>query len=109
MPTKKVKPKEKALSYDSIIKEFIERLSDTQLIKFINAAYGKDLPLNSKVYKLWTESNFGRRRLSDLYIRIFDNTFHIEIQTLSKKSDKLCYPVKNNIRVESESLGKIAC
>ena len=81
MPRTKSKPNENALSYDSIIKEFIERLSDSQLIKFINAAYGKELPLNSRVYRLWTESNAGRRRLSDLFIRISDNTFHIEIQS----------------------------
>ena len=81
MPENQGMPKEQNLSYDSIIKEFIERLSDVQLIKFINAAYGKNLPLNSMVYKLWTESNVGRRRLSDLYIRISDSTFHLEIQS----------------------------
>jgi len=69
----------KTFDYDGAFKLFIEHMSDEQLIKFVNAAYKRDLPLNSKVTKLWTESNVKKRRLSDLYLRIGNSTFNMEV------------------------------
>jgi hypothetical protein len=68
-------------NYDELFKEELEHFSDEQTVMFINSTFGKNFPLDSKVTFLWTESNLENRRLSDLYIKIADSTFHMEIQS----------------------------
>jgi hypothetical protein len=74
--------------YDKYIKEFMDYCSQKNTIRFINRLYGTDLPLDSKVVKLATESNNdGEERRSDFMIKVGTRVFHIEVESRYENSD----------------------
>lgn len=79
--------KKRAMDYDGIFKEYLQRLSDKAIIAFINSVFKKSYPPDSEVTRLNKEDNLENgKRLADTYIRINDDVFHIELQTKTDKS-----------------------
>jgi len=69
-------------SFDTLIKEVLEGYSDGDVVQFINTLYGENLPLDSTVTRLATESNLNSEpRRSDVMFRINDRLFHAEVQS----------------------------
>jgi len=100
---------DKNISYDGIFKELLDEFPSENIIGLINKLFELNHPKDSKVLKLSTEThNDGTERRSDMVLKIGDDMYHVELQSLSDISDNDCYPSKYAIRAISETPDKIA-
>jgi hypothetical protein len=76
----------KSISYDAIFKRFVEHLSDENIIGFINGAFGKNLDTTLPVSRLNTESNSEKRLVADIYLRVGDSMYNLELQSSDDES-----------------------
>jgi hypothetical protein len=69
------------VALEVMAKEILEFTPPVDVIRCFNALYGADLPLDSKVTRLATETNTqGKPRRSDIMLAIGERVFHAEIQ-----------------------------
>jgi hypothetical protein len=70
------------MDFDGAFKRFIGSLPDETIVRFINSAFGEDIPIDTPVDKMATETNDkDGRRTSDNYLRIGSHFYHIEAQS----------------------------
>ena len=76
------------LSFDNMVKELLGETPKEDVIRFINAIYDENFPLDSSVTRLATEShNDNQFRNSDVMIKIEECVFHIEVESDDKNSE----------------------
>jgi hypothetical protein len=75
--------KAKKRTYDSYFKGFMGISLEKNIIRFINKFYNDNLPLDSEITKLETETtdSDGETRRSDYIVKIAKRVFHIEIES----------------------------
>jgi hypothetical protein len=77
---------QKEKTFDHIFKELLETLSPPCIIAFVNSTFKHNMPLNSAVESMRTESNIGSRTTADYILKITEpdgkvHYFHAEAQT----------------------------
>ena len=77
----------KKISYDGIFKELLFEFPNENIVEFINNLFGKNYPCDSDVQKLETESHKdGKKKHSDMVLRVDGILYHAEIQSGDDKS-----------------------
>jgi len=92
LENKEVNTDNEVIQFDGMFKEIMGELSERNLVQFVNAIFGKDFPLDSKVIRLETESNKTedddkvKTRRSDIMLDIDGYMFNIEVQSSGDSS-----------------------
>jgi hypothetical protein len=79
--------KPKRNDYDGIAKYYLDRLSDTEIIKVVKTAFKKDYPPDDRVTRLNVEMHGSGdiknsdKNVSDYFIMVQDDMYHFEFQT----------------------------
>ena len=73
-------------TYDQIVKEFLETLSDPDIVAFLNSTFRLGMSLESVIERLRNELNRGKTLVSDYFFKIIEpngnkHLFHIEAQS----------------------------
>ena len=81
------KTPEPNISYDGVLKNYLENFSNRQIIKLINGAFNAAYPLDAKVERPNTETHGDNstkediKRLGDYWLKVDGDLFMFEVQT----------------------------
>jgi len=111
---KKSKKPDNRAQIDEIMK-YLFSVSKETLINMLNSLFNQKFSVDNatiiQTNSEFIDENFDITR-GDLFFRVIDESkqynLHIELQILSKKSDKRCYPGRNNIRGKKYKRHKMA-
>lgn len=80
---KEIKKNKKTTNYDGIVKQIINNMQTDKIIQFLGNLFEKNYTSESKLIKLNSETQNidNERRISDLYLKVDDDFFNIEIQS----------------------------
>lgn len=82
-----VKPK-KTINYDGIVKQIINNMQSDKIIQFLGNLFEKNYTSESTLIKLNSETQNidNQRRISDLYLKVDNDFFNIEIQSTDDRT-----------------------